>query len=45
VIRIKRGNSKTTREAKAAGLVDKVGDLDFALAVVRAAIRGELKTE
>lgn len=35
-----QGQTFTGTEAKAAGLVDKVGDLTFALAVVRAAIRG-----
>lgn len=35
-----QGQTFTGIEAKAAGLVDKVGDLNFALAVVRAAIRG-----
>jgi ClpP class serine protease len=35
-----QGQTFTGTEAKAAGLVDKVGDLNFALALTRAAIRG-----
>lgn len=37
-----QGQTLTGTEAKTAGLVDKVGDLNFALALVRASIRGRL---